>query len=219
MAAGAFGLAAVVMVATVGFARTSVPVAAARAPNAGSDLEQLMRAGELGSWSVTYQFTRTLADGRVLREAMQEARVPALHVLRSGSAMTIDKGERSYDCNLVRAEFACTESGTGPTLAPSEVLRVAVSVGAYHVTETSTTTIAGEPARCFRVLGHGQLLDLGLETDLCVTATGIPVRQRVMYASGVVDERVAQTIATRVTARTIEAIVGDVDPSRATGQQ
>jgi len=221
MAAVALGLAAVVMFATVALMRTSGPAVAAHDPNAARDLEILMRAGELGSWSVSYQFTRTLADGSVMRETMQEARDPSLHVLRAGSAMTIDKDGRSYDCNLVAAQFACTEAGAGPVLAPSEVLRVAVSVGAYTVDEGATTMLAGAPAQCFRVLGtgHGQLPDFGVETDLCYTAAGIPLRQRIMRSSGTVDERVAHAFADGVTARTIDAIVGAVEVNRTPGQQ
>jgi hypothetical protein len=221
MAGGAFGLAAVVMLATVGLARTSVPAVAARDPSAARDLETLMRAGESHSWSVSYEFTRTLDVGSVMHETMQEARDRSTHVLRAGSAMTVDEGNRSYDCNLTGAQFACTESGTGPVLAPSEVLRVAVSVGAYRVNEAATTTIAGARARCFRVVaaGHGQLPDFGVETDLCFTAAGVPLRQRIMRASGNVDERVAQAFTNRVTAHTIDAIADGLDRNRPIGQQ
>ncbi len=230
MAAGTFGLAAVVLLTTVGVAwnahtahaaRTAAPQVAARGADAAGQLEQLMRAGELGSWSVTYEFVRTLADGRVLRQLEQEARDPSIHVLRSGSVMTVDKGDHSYDCNLTGTQFACTESATATALAASEVLRVAVSVGAYHVTVASPIIIAGAPARCFRVLttGHGQLPDLGLETDMCFTASGVPLLQRVVGASGDIDERVAQSVATPVTTRTIEATVEGLDPNRAAPQQ
>jgi hypothetical protein len=221
IAAGAFGLAAVVVLATVGLVRASVPAVAARDPNAARDLETLMRAGELDSWSVSYRFVRTLADRAVMRETMQEARDRSVHVLRAGSAMTIDKGDHHYDCNLTGAEFACTGTGAGPVLAPSEVLRVAVSVGAYHVNEAAPATIAGGRARCFRVLatGRGQLPDFGVETDLCLTTAGVPLRQRIVRASGNVDERVAQTFTNRVTAPTIDAIAGAADPNRRTGPQ
>ncbi len=221
MAAGTFGLAALVLFGTVGAARAAAPQAAARGPDAARQLEQLMRAGELGSWSVNYEFTRSLADGRVMRQPEQEARDPSIHVLRAGSAVTVDKGDRSYDCNLTGTQFACTESATGTTLPPSEVLRVAVSVGAYDVTGLATIIIARAPARCFRVLGtgHGQLPDLGLETDMCFTAAGVPLLQRVVRASGDIDERVAQSVATPVTTRTIEAMVEGLDPNGAAGQQ
>jgi len=227
MAAGTFGLAAVALLATVGAAHTAsssptaAPQVAARGPDAARQLEQLMRAGELGSWSVTYAFTRTLADGRVLRQPEQEARDPSIHVLRSGSVMTVDRGAHSYDCNLTGTRFACTESAAGTALPPSEVLRVAVSVGAYDVTDVSPINIAGAPARCFRVLatGHGQLPDLGLETDMCFSAAGVPLLQRVVRASGDIDERVARSVVTPVTARTIEATVEGLDPNRAPRQQ
>jgi hypothetical protein len=221
IAAGAFGLTAVVVLATVGPVRTSVPAVAARDRRAARDLETLMRAGELDNWSVSYQFIRTLPDRAVMRETMQEARDRSIHVLRAGSAMTIDTGDRSYDCNLTGAQFVCTESGAGPVLASSEVLRVAVSVGAYNVNAAAPAIIAGTRARCFRVLatGHGELPDFGVETDLCLTAAGVPLRQRIMRTTGDVDERVARTFTNRVTAHTIDAIAPGVDPNRPPGPQ
>lgn len=221
MAAGAFGLIAVVLLGTAGVTRESKPPVARRDPGAARDLEALMRAGEQGSWSVSYEFSRTLAGGRVLRQPMQEARSPSLHMLHSGSAMTVDKGDRSYDCNLAGAGYDCTTSIAGTTLPASEVVRVAVSAGAYDVTTASTASIAGRRARCFRVLttGHGQLPDLGVETDLCLTAAGVPLRQRVVRASGDVDERVARSVATNVTTRMIEAMIRGLDRNPATPQQ
>lgn len=220
MAAGTFGLAAVAMLATLGFAGASGPVANRADPAAARALLALMRAGERGSWSVTYDFTRTLAGGRTLRQSMQEARVPSLHVLRSGSVMTVEQGKRSFDCNLVEQRPACTESAAGTALAPSDVLRVAVSVGAYMVAADSGTTIAGERVRCFRVLttGHGQLPDLGIETDLCLAANGVSLRQRVVRASGDVDERQARTVAAPVTSAAVRAVARGFDPGAATGR-
>ena len=160
------------------------------------DLVALMRAGERGSWSVTYEFTRTLAGGRALRQSMQEARDPSLHVLRSGSAMTVDEGRRSYDCNLAGGRPACTES-TGPTvLPPSEVVRVAVSAGAYAVTGASGATIAGRAGALLpgagdrtRPAARPRSRDRSLSRG-----QGVPLRQRVVRTTGDVDERVAQSV-------------------------
>ena len=90
-----------------------------------------------------------------------------------------------------------------------------MSVGAYDVVRSSAATIAGRRAQCFDVLatGHGQLPDLGVETDLCLTPSGVPLRQRVVRATGDVDERVARSVARRVTARTIEAVAAGFDPN------
>jgi hypothetical protein len=220
MAAAAFGLAAALLLGTASAAPTVVLEVARPDPGAAQQLERLMRAGESGSWSVKYEFTRTLADGRVMRQSMQEARDATLHVLRSGSALNLDRGDRSYICNLAGSRFACTQSVAATALPPSEVLRVAVSAGAYSVTRAAAASIAAVRVRCFRVLatGHGQLPDLGLETDLCYTASGVPLQQRIVRASGGIDERVAVSVATHVTERTIEAMAPELDPARATGQ-
>jgi hypothetical protein len=217
VAAGAFGLAAVAVFATLGFAGSSGPVADRADPAAARELLTLMRAGERGSWSVTYDFTRTLAGGRTLRQSMQEARVSSLHVLRSGSVMTVEQGTRSFNCNLVARRPACTESAAGTALPPSEVLRVAVSVGAYTVAEDAGATIAGERARCFRVLaaGRGQLPDLGIEADLCLTANGVSLRQRIVRASGDTDERRARVVAAPVTRAAVRDVARGFDPSAA----
>jgi hypothetical protein len=219
MAAGRFGLAVVVVIATVGFAPAPAPepIVVRNDPVATRDLVALMRAGERGSWSVKYAFTRTLAGGRALRESMQEARDPSLHVLRSGSAMSVDQGDRSYDCTLAGSRVACTESAAATVLPPSEVVRVAVSIGAYAVTNAPATTIAGERARCFRVVttGRGQLPDLGVEADLCLGASGVSLRQRVVRASGDVDERLAQSVTERVTTGMVLAVARGFDPGTA----
>ena len=220
VAAGAFGLAAVALLATLGFAGASGPLLNRTDTAAARELLALMRAGERGSWSVRYDFTRTLAGGRTLRQSMQEARISSLHVLRSGSVMTVEQGKRSFNCNLVEGRPACTESAAGTALAPSEVLRVAMSVGAYRVVKDAGATIAGEQARCFRVLatGHGQLPDLGIEADLCLAPNGVSLRQRIVRASGDADERRAQVIDAPVTRATVRAVARGFDPSAPIGQ-
>ena len=213
-------VAVVAMFVSVGFAQPSGPPVVRGDPGAARELEALMRAGEHGSWSVKYEFTRTLAGGRALRQAMQEARDTSMHVLRSGSVMSVDKGERSYDCNLVGARFVCHESRADKVLPASEVLRVAAAAGAYVVRRASGETIAGTRARCFRVVttGRGQLPDLGVEEDLCLAANGVSLRQRVMRASGDVDERLARSVTDRVTDSTIRDAARGFDPNHPTRQ-
>ncbi len=204
---------------TLGFAAPTVLVGAPADPGAARDLVTLMRAGERGSWSVDYEFTRTLAGGRVLRQAMQEARDPSLHVLRSGSVMSVVQGRRTYDCNATGKRLACTEAPATKLLAPSEVLRVAVSVGAYTVTRIPGAVIAGQRARCFRArtTGHGQLPDLGVEADMCLDAHGVSLRQRIVSDSGDVDERLAESVTEPVTTAAIRALARGFDPGAAPG--
>ena len=156
-AVGAFAIAAVslavvtLLAPATALVHSAPPARRVRDPAAARDVVALMRAGERGSWSAAFDFTRTLADRRVLRESMQEARDPVMHVLRSGSSMTVQRAGRNYDCNLVEGRSVCTEVGSGAVLPASEVLRVAIAAGAYDVTRLPDTVIAGERTRCFRV--------------------------------------------------------------------
>ena len=122
--------------------------------------------------------------------------------------MTIEQGSRSYDCELVGARSGCEESNVGVTLPASEVLRVAVAIGAYDVVRQPDATIAGLRARCFRVraTGQGGLPDLGVETDRCLTADGISLRLLVVRPPGNVDEQVATAVQSRATRRDVEAL-------------
>jgi hypothetical protein len=131
--------------------------------------------------------------------------------------MSVDQGDRSYDCTLAGPRVACIESAAATVLPPSEVLRVAVSVGAYAVFKAPTTTIAGERAQCFRVVttGRGQLPDLGVEADLCLGTTGVSLRQRIVSASGDVNERLAESVTERVTTAMVRAVARGFDPSTA----
>jgi hypothetical protein len=219
LAAGLFSLAGIGVLLTAGL--TSSPVLPLPQPDAGAAraLVALMRAGEGKSWLITYSFTRTLADGRRLRQTMQEGRSAELHVLTAGSALTIRTPTRAYSCTLVDTGSACYQQTTGRTLPESEVLRVAIAAGAYGVTRQAGATIAGERASCFRVLatGHGGLPDVGVETDVCLAADGITLRDHVVRATGDVDERTVRAIRRDVSTADVEQLARGFDPERAPG--
>jgi hypothetical protein len=178
-----------------------------------------MGTGERASWLATYDFTRTLADGRVLRQTMKEGRNASAHVLMSGSAMTVERGNRTLECNLVSTRSSCHAIPGGRSLPASEVLRVAVSVGAYEVMRLPSESIAGEDARCYRVFatGSGELTDLGTETDFCLFGDGVPARQRIVRSSGAVDQRDAQSVRRSVSTGAIDALERSFAPSAAVG--
>jgi hypothetical protein len=165
---------------------------------------------------VTYDFVRTLVNGRELPQTMTEGRVPSLHVLASGTSMTLERRNDAYNCNLVGDRSECTKSSTGSFLPASEVMRVAVDVGAYDVSRSRSGTIAGERARCFRVVAtdRGYLPDIGTESDLCFANDGISLRQRVERSSGDVDERVARNVIRGAANETVEDLARDFDPNR-----
>jgi len=211
---------AIALSCTAAAVRSPAPVAAARRdPAAARELVARMRAGERASWLATYDFTRTLADGRVLRQTMREGRKNSLHVLMSGSAMTVERGNRTFECNLVTGQSSCHATPGGRSLPASEVLRVAVAVGAYDVTVLPSETIADEDARCFRVraTGSGQLTDLGTETDLCLFDDGVPARQRVERSTGAIDQRDAHTVKRGVSTAAIDALERSFAPGAPAG--
>jgi hypothetical protein len=186
-------------------------------PAAARELVALMRAGEGASWLVTYDFTRTLPNGSKLRQVMREGRTPALHVLASGSAMTVERGNQTYVCNLVANRSSCDATPGGRALPASEVLRVAVSVGAYAVRPLPGRVVAGQKSRCFRVFATGSatLPDLGTDTDMCVFTDGVPSSQRIVRTTGVVDERVARSVKRGVATSAIEALERSFGPTAA----
>lgn len=217
LAAGLFSLAAIGVLLTAGLASTPALPLPAPDPGAAHELVALMRAGEGRSWLITSDFTRTLRNGRRLRQTMQEGRSPKLHVLTAGSAMTIETPTRTYSCTLVDTGSACHETTTGRTLPESEVLRIAIAAGAYGVTRQAGATIAGEPARCFRVLatGHGGLPAVGVETDVCLAPDGVTLRDRVVRATGDVDERTARAVRRDVSPADVEQLARGFDPEHA----
>ena len=219
LAAGLFSLAAIGVLLTAGLASSPALPIPAPDPGAARELVALMHAGEGKSWLITYDFTRTLANGRRLRQTMQEGRSPKLHVLTAGSAMTIETPTHTYSCTLVAAGSACHEETTGRTLPESDVLRVAIAAGAYGVTRQAGATIAGARARCFRVLatGRGGLPDVGVETDVCLAPDGITLRDRVARATGDVDERTARVVRRDVSTADVEELARGFDPEHAQG--
>ncbi len=215
IAIGAFALAALVLVCTGAVVGSPEQKPDRNDPAAARELVALMRAGEREHWLVASDFTRTLADGRTLRQRMREGRTRLLHVLVSGTAMTVERGNHGFVCNLVEERSSCNTVRTRRALPASEVLRVAVSTGAYGVTRESSETIAGERARCFRVFatGNGRLIDLGAETDLCFAGDGIPLSQRIVRPADAVDERIATSVRRGATPRAIEQLERSFGPS------
>jgi hypothetical protein len=212
-------LGAIALVCTVGIARSPGPAPVVNRPDpaAARELVALMRAGEGASWLATYDFTRTLANGSELRQVMREGRTPSLHVLYSGSAMTVERGNQTYVCNLVDDHSSCDATPGGRALPASEVLRVAVSVGAYAVHRLPGRVIAGQPAHCFRVFATGAatLPDLGSDTDTCLFTDGVPASQRIVRTTGAVDERVARSVRRGVRTSAIEALKRSFGPNAA----
>lgn len=215
IAARGFSVAAVALVAAVAFSSAPLPAVRVRDPAAARNLVALMRAGEHGGWIVSYDYTRTLTDGKVLREGISEGRAESLHVLISGASMSIEQGARSYQCANTGARSGCLQSDGGTGLPQSEVMRVVVGTGAYDVVREPDETIAGLRARCFRVraTGHGGLPDLGVQTDRCLSASGVTLRMVRVRPPGIVEEQVATAVRLHATTHDVDALARSFAPN------
>ena len=138
------------LLATV-FGEITPPPAARRDPKAAADLVALMQRGERATFVADYVFTRSNGPGPVFSSDYSEARNRRFHVTRSGSSLDIDSANRHYDCELVDDQPSCSASPLVKTVPASEVLRIAVALGAYDVVATGDRDVNGEPTRCFQV--------------------------------------------------------------------
>jgi hypothetical protein len=208
VATGSFLVASIVIVGAVAFTHAPVPAIVVRDAAAARDLVALMHSGERGQWIVTYDFTRTLADGRILRQRGDEGRSSSWHVVVLGPAMTIERGGRTFVCAVVGGHSGCRKTSDGAALSESAVVRVAVATGAYDVVRKPDTTIAGLRARCFRMraTGEGSLPDFGVETDRCLSDDGIPLRLFVVRPPGDVNEQVATAVRRRATPAQVKTL-------------
>jgi len=215
VAIGGFSLVAIGLVCVVAFARAPLPavrahgpVTPANDPAAARELVALMRAGERGRWIVQNDFTRSLTDGRELRQRGEEGRSGGWHVIITGTAMTIEHGEESSSCDLVGAEYGCRKDPGGRVLPESTVVRVVVDSGAYNVERLPDMTIAGVQAHCFRMsaTGQGSLPDYGARTDRCLSDDGVPLRLVVVRPTSVVEEHLATSLTLRATTKQVKAL-------------
>jgi hypothetical protein len=206
VAIGSFSLAAIGLLCVVTLARAPAPPV--RDPAAARDLVALMRLGERGRWIVEYDFTRTNADGRVLRHGGEEGRSGAWHVVIAGTAMTLEHGRGSSACDLLGARYGCKPTPGGRAVPESTVVRVVVAAGAYDVTGRPDARIAGVRARCFRMraTGRGSLPDFGVETDRCLARDGIPLRLVVVRPPGQVEELLATSIRREATPKQVRGL-------------
>jgi hypothetical protein len=211
-AATVFGVAAAAMLVATMVGDIAPPLAARRDPRAAAELVALMQRGERSTFVADYVFTRSTGPGPAFSSDYSEARNDRFHVTRSGSSLDIDTATRHYDCELVEEQPSCSAQPLEKTVAASEVLRIAVALGAYDVTSTGDRNVSGEQARCFQVRAHDAdhaLPGLGFETDTCYTADGVRADTRVR--SEVVEQWVARRIVRSFNAATIAPILSGFD--------
>lgn len=147
-----------------------------------AELTRLLDAGERASWIVDYDHARTLAGGRTTTARVSHARGERVRITRDSTSADVVVGRTAYHCTVVAEEVQCL-AGPGDdrrALSTADVVRTVVDLGAYAVTRRPDETLAGERARCFRVLAvRGVLPALGTETVYCLAEDGLPLRRRV----------------------------------------
>jgi hypothetical protein len=199
-----------------------VPITMARARLPGNDharrdLLVLARRSERASWIVDFDFARVLVNGQRLRERITEANGPPLHIAASGAVVTVDFGNRVASCTTTKAGPRCIEHKEDPSLASSVVYAEVTRLGAYRVEQAADRTIAGEPARCFRLVTRGRAWpQLGAQTEQCYASDGVPLFSELQRAEGS-DSRAAVRVERRVTRAALGALLDRLNREQQAG--
>lgn len=146
------------------------------------ELTRLLDAGERASWIVEYDYARTLAGGRTTTARVSHARGDRVRVTRDATSADVVLGRTAYHCTVAGGEVQCLAMPRDerPALSTADVVRTVVDLRAYAVARLPDETLAGERARCFRVLAvRGLLPALGSETVYCLADDGVLLRRRV----------------------------------------
>jgi type II secretory pathway pseudopilin PulG len=216
------GLAALVFVARSGASSHPSDSASARAAQADrAQLLALAARGERATWLVTFSFARQLASGATLRQDLTEANRPPVHVNAGSDAVTVDFGDHVTSCTTTSKGPRCIDEKSSPSLAPSAVFRVVTRIGAYRVEREADTTIAGEPARCFRLVAIAAthtVPSLGTSSEQCYATDGVPLRSSVTTGTST-DTRTATHVTRDVTNARLDALLQQLDQKRAAAGQ
>jgi hypothetical protein len=214
VAIGTVVLAVVIVGVTIVAARSSDdPGTAARTDPAGAraELLALARRQDRATWLVTFRFERRFGDGRRFAEELTEVNRPPLHVNASPSTVRVDFGDKVSECTTTADGPQCTERRAAGALALADVYRVVVDNGTYTVERLPERTIAGERARCFRLVAtRGVLAQLGNVTEQCFARDGVPLRTQVRRGDDT-DTRTAQRVARTVTDATVDALLARLE--------
>jgi len=160
------------------------------------ELTRLLDSGERSSWIVEYDYRRTLVGGRTSTARVSHARGERVRITRDATSADVMLGSTGYRCTIVDAEVQClaVPGRERPALSTADVVRTVVDLRTYAVARLPDETLAGERARCFRVVAvRGLLPALGGESAYCFADDGVPLRRRV---SGPV--RIDEWVAVRV---------------------
>jgi hypothetical protein len=202
------GAAIVVTIATAG-SGPSEDEAARR------DLLALARAQERTPWLVEFRSVRELSDGRELPQRVTEANRPPVHVRAAGGTVTVDYGDRVDSCTTVDGKSQCLERDDDPSVATASVYANVARLGAYRIERAPDRAVAGETARCFRLVAVRRAWpQLGTRTEQCYAADGVPLWSRLDRA-GARDTRTAVNVQRRVPAAVIEELLAQLEEDQA----
>lgn len=193
---------------------SGAPAVSVHDPVAFGELVELLDASERGAWLVEYRFERRRHDGTTLAVETVEARRRRVHVVRAPAAVTVELGDRVFECSALGPDggrAGCVVRRGEPVLATADVLRALVGDGTYAVQTLTGEWIAGERARCFRVMAtRGFVPEVGLVRELCFTGDAVPLRTMVLDVNGR-DERVARRVVRDPGARVLAQLFADLD--------
>jgi hypothetical protein len=191
-----FGTLATALVICVAVSDAPLPKAARRDPVAALHLVQRLRAGEHADQLIQYDFTR----GGAVQSAVTEGHRGRLSLTLAGDTLTLRSSDRVLVCERVSPTAACFRRPVDASLPTSEVIAVAVALGAYDVASGRVVNIAGERADCFdlRVNKGHALPGLGKQTEVCLAKDGLLLSTDVRTGAGR-ESRTAQVVQRRIT--------------------
>ncbi len=166
-------------------------------PAAARALIAYLAAGERASFVVAYEFSRTRADGSQFPAQGYEARTASVYVTRLGDTLSAVGLGKSLECSRYNNTASCKERAETGSLPLSETALVAIEAAPYDVWRLADARIAGERAQCFalRSRSGARIPQLGLASEFCFDAQGVPLRRRVY--TDVIDDWEATSVTHR----------------------
>jgi hypothetical protein len=193
-----FGTLALVLVLCAAASAAPLPKSARRDPAAARHLVQRLRAGERADRLIQYDFTRTNARGAV-QSVVTEGRRGGLSFILTGDTLTLRSADRVLVCQRVTNPPSCFRRPPDVSLPTSEVIAVAVALGAYDVAPDRVANIAGEHGDCSDLRankGHA-LPGLGNDTNVCLSEDGLLLSTDVRTGAAR-ESRTAQVVQRRI---------------------
>jgi hypothetical protein len=211
VALAVLALAGVAIIATIAIARDPEPAEPASDPAARAELLQLARRQVRGTWLVEFSAVRRLASGRELPRVVTEANRPPLHASSAGGTVTVELEDEVITCSRVDGKDQCLEKPNEASVPIAEVYATVTRLGVYRVERAPSRIVAGETARCFRLVAQsGTAPDFGNRTESCWAEDGVPLYSRV-ERDDYRDTRTAFEVEREVPANVVDRLVAELE--------